>query len=77
MFVFRMSILPLANKKVPERVLSALDVPRNNARWIFSVHFHGNEPFECPIKYDIQENHIRLGPFWDYDYYTTLKLKLN
>lgn len=28
-----------------------------------SEHFHGNEPFGLPIKYDIQENHIRLGAF--------------
>jgi hypothetical protein len=42
-----------------------LDIPRELARWVFSVHFHGNEPFELPIKYDIQENHIRLSESWD------------
>jgi hypothetical protein len=43
--------------------LSTLDIPRDYARWVLSNHFHGNESFELPIKYDIQENHIRLGDF--------------
>lgn len=40
-------------------VVSARYSPQN-ARWVFSNHLHGNEPFELPIKYDIQENHTRL-----------------
>jgi hypothetical protein len=39
----------------------AFDVPRVIARWVFSNRLHGNESFELPIKYDIQENHMRLG----------------
>lgn len=46
--------------KNPRVSLSTLDIPRDYARWVLSNHFHGNESFELPIKYDIQENHIRL-----------------
>jgi hypothetical protein len=38
---------------------------------VFSNRFHGIESFELPIKYDIQENHMRLGVFWDTLYYIT------
>ena len=47
----------------------AFDVPRVIARWVFSNRLHGNESFELPIKYDIQENHARLGLPWDTIYY--------
>lgn len=43
---------------------------------MLSDHFLGNEPFELPIKYDIQENHIRLGGSWDYFYYITTRATL-
>ena len=46
--------------KSPEHVLSTFDIPRKVQRWVLSNHFHGNDSFELPIKYDIQENHIRL-----------------
>ena len=49
--------------KMPQVSLSTLDIPRDYARWVLSNHFHGNESFELPIKYDIQENHILLGDF--------------
>jgi hypothetical protein len=42
-----------------------LDIPPRFARWMPSTHFHGSKPFELPIKYDIQENHIHLGVSWD------------
>jgi len=45
------------------------------ARWVFSNRLHGSESFELPIKYDIQENHMRLGVSWDTLNYTTLTLK--
>ena len=48
-----------------------VDVPRVNARWVLSNRFHGSESFELPIKYDIQENHMRLGMPWDTLYYIT------
>jgi hypothetical protein len=38
-----------------------LDIPPQIARWMLSTYLHGDRPFELPIKYDIQENHIHLG----------------
>lgn len=51
--------------KVPADHCRRLIFPRILARWVLAKHFHGNESLEFPIKYDIQENHIRLGVSWD------------
>jgi hypothetical protein len=58
--------------------LSTLDIPRKSARWVLSKHFHGNTSFELPIKYDIQENHIRLDAFiLGLFYYITATLRID
>ena len=51
--------------KAPADHCRRLIFPRILARWVLAKHFHGNESLEFPIKYDIQENHIRLGVSWD------------
>jgi hypothetical protein len=74
--VISLSILPIIyhehytfentlESKSPSTLRSMLDIPPRFARWMPSTYFHGNRPFELPIKYDIQENHIHLGVSWD------------